>query len=101
MSDNEGWYLNTANFLRSIRNFKIDIRLTDPSAYICGIHWQVSQATSLENIEFYMQFNSDIPDNTQQVGKHSSCPAKQAAQTLLADSLTGNLHGKRLWWLHG
>ncbi|KAG8160771.1 hypothetical protein KVR01_009035 [Diaporthe batatas] len=67
VSDNEGWYLNTANFLRSIRNFKIDIRLTDPSSYICGIHWQVSQATSLENIEFYMLFNSDVPGNTQQV----------------------------------
>ncbi|KAL2752051.1 glycoside hydrolase family 55 protein [Sodiomyces alcalophilus JCM 7366] len=66
VSENEGWYLNTANFLRSIRNFKIDIRLTDPTAYICGIHWQVSQATSLENIEFYMQFNTDNPDNTQQ-----------------------------------
>lgn len=60
-------YLNTANFLRSIRNFKIDIRLTDPYAYVCAIHWQVSQATSLENIVFYMQFNSAIPGNTQQV----------------------------------
>lgn len=60
-------YLNTANFYRSIRNFKIDIRLTNPGAYICAIHWQVAQATSLENIEFYMQYNSDIPSNTQQV----------------------------------
>lgn len=60
-------YLNTANFLRSIRNFKIDIRLTNPTAYICGIHWQVAQATSLENIEFYMLYNSDSPKNTQQV----------------------------------
>lgn len=67
VSENEGWYLNTANFLRSIRNFKIDIRLTNPNNYICGVHWQVSQATSLENIEFYMQFNTDNPDNTQQV----------------------------------
>ncbi|KAH6696865.1 pectate lyase superfamily protein-domain-containing protein [Plectosphaerella plurivora] len=66
VSDNESWYLNTANFLRSIRNFKIDIRLTDPYSYVCGIHWQVSQATSLENIEFFMLFNSDVPDNTQQ-----------------------------------
>ncbi|KAK2846374.1 hypothetical protein FQN49_005788 [Arthroderma sp. PD_2] len=48
------WYLNTNNFLRSIKNFKMDIRRTDPNAYICGIHWQVAQATSLENIEFYM-----------------------------------------------
>ncbi|KAL4861530.1 pectate lyase superfamily protein-domain-containing protein [Aspergillus spectabilis] len=41
------------NFLRSVKNFKIDIRLTDPNAYVCPIHWQVAQGTSLENIEFY------------------------------------------------
>ncbi|KAI8649290.1 hypothetical protein NCS57_01465700 [Fusarium keratoplasticum] len=40
VADDVGWYLNTANFLRSIRNFKIDIRLTDPGAYVYGIHWQ-------------------------------------------------------------
>lgn len=45
----------------------MDIRLTDPGAYVCAIHWQVAQATSLENIEFYMQYNSDNPGNTQQV----------------------------------
>lgn len=67
VGDNEEWYLNTANFYRSIRNFKMDIRLTNPTAYVCAIHWQVAQATSLENIEFYMQYNSDIPENTQQV----------------------------------
>ncbi|KAG2000883.1 hypothetical protein GB937_010729 [Aspergillus fischeri] len=54
ISDNEQWYLNQNNFLRSIRNFKVDIRLTDPNAYVCAIHWQVAQGTSLENIEFYM-----------------------------------------------
>ncbi|KAH2165080.1 hypothetical protein KXV74_005974 [Aspergillus fumigatus] len=40
VADGEQWYVNQNNFLRSIRNFKIDIRLTDPSAYICAIHWQ-------------------------------------------------------------
>ncbi|CAG9998333.1 unnamed protein product [Clonostachys byssicola] len=39
---------------------------TDPTAYICGIHWQVAQASSLENIEFYMLYNSEVPQNTQQ-----------------------------------
>ncbi|KAH8672181.1 LysM domain protein [Ilyonectria robusta] len=66
IADNVGWYLNTANFLRSIKNFKIDIRLTDPCAHVCAIHWQVGQASSLENIEFYMQYNSDVPHSTQQ-----------------------------------
>jgi hypothetical protein len=66
IDDNVGWYLNTADFLRSIKNFKIDIRLTDPWAYVCAIHWQVAQASSLENIEFYMQYSSDVPHSTQQ-----------------------------------
>ncbi|KAJ6007783.1 hypothetical protein N7540_011759 [Penicillium herquei] len=56
VSDDEEWYINQNNFLRSVRNFKIDIRPTDPSAYICAIHWQVGQGTSLDNIEFYMLY---------------------------------------------
>lgn len=66
VSDNVGWYLNTNNFLRSVRNFIIDIRNTDQSAYVCAIHWQVAQATSLENIDFYMTDPADNPDTTQQ-----------------------------------
>lgn len=61
VSDNEQWYINQNNFLRSIKNFKIDVRLTDPNAYVCAIHWQVAQGTSLENIEFYA-----LSDTTQQ-----------------------------------
>ncbi|KAL3483769.1 pectate lyase superfamily protein-domain-containing protein [Aspergillus germanicus] len=38
---------------RDVKNFEIDIRLMDPHAYVCAIHWQVAQGTSLENIEFY------------------------------------------------
>ncbi|KAF7173027.1 hypothetical protein CNMCM5623_005136 [Aspergillus felis] len=64
MGETEEWYLNTNNFLRSIRNFKIDITRTDRSAYVCAIHWQVAQGTSLENIEFYMLQN--VEGNTQQ-----------------------------------
>ncbi|GAQ09970.1 glucan 1,3-beta-glucosidase [Aspergillus lentulus] len=32
----------------------MDITRTDPAAYVCAIHWQVAQGTSLETIEFYM-----------------------------------------------
>jgi hypothetical protein len=64
--DDQEWYVNQNNFLRSIKNFIIDIRLTDPTAYISGIHWQVAQGTSLENIVFYMIYNTDNPSNTQQ-----------------------------------
>ncbi|KID94680.1 LysM domain protein, partial [Metarhizium majus ARSEF 297] len=66
VSDREQWYLNTNNFLRSIRNFIIDVRNTDPRAYVCGIHWQVAQGTSIESVTFYMKYNSDDPGNTQQ-----------------------------------
>ncbi|KAL4933811.1 pectate lyase superfamily protein-domain-containing protein [Aspergillus undulatus] len=54
VGDQEEWYINANNFLRSVRNFKIDITRTDQAAYICAIHWQVAQGTSLENIYFYM-----------------------------------------------
>ncbi|OGM39526.1 hypothetical protein ABOM_012090 [Aspergillus bombycis] len=54
VGDQEEWYINTNNFLRNVRNFKIDITRTDPMAYVCAIHWQVAQGTTLENIEFYM-----------------------------------------------
>ncbi|KAL2811038.1 pectate lyase superfamily protein-domain-containing protein [Aspergillus granulosus] len=63
VGDKEQWYINTNNFLRHIRNFKMDITRTDPNAYVCAIHWQVAQGTALENIEFYM---SMADGNTQQ-----------------------------------
>ncbi|KAK6535514.1 hypothetical protein TWF694_001969 [Orbilia ellipsospora] len=59
------WYVNTANFYRQIRNFNFDLRTagavaassaTDGAAALpmCGIHYQVGQATSLTNINFWM-----------------------------------------------
>jgi glucan 1,3-beta-glucosidase len=49
--DGANWYTNQNNFYRQIRNFVIDITQTKAAA---GIHWQVSQATSLQNIRFEM-----------------------------------------------
>lgn len=46
------WYINQNNFFRQLRNFVIDVRdatLTD----IAGVHWQVAQATSIQNVVFY------------------------------------------------
>ncbi|KAJ3466400.1 hypothetical protein MRS44_007058 [Fusarium solani] len=60
------WYLNTNNFLRSVRNFIIDVRPTPADAQVCGVHWQVAQGTSLENIHFYMTKPKDDPKTTQQ-----------------------------------
>ncbi|KAK4141141.1 pectate lyase superfamily protein-domain-containing protein [Dichotomopilus funicola] len=54
------WYINTVR--SAIRNFKFDITQTDPGAYICAIHYQVAQATSLSNVEF----NVGAPPTTQQ-----------------------------------
>lgn len=45
------WYINTARFYGQIRNIKIDIRATDPGAYVCALHYQVAQATTIENVE--------------------------------------------------
>lgn len=48
------WFVNQNNFFRQIRNFVIDIRQWGGGAKGAGIHWQVAQATSLQNIVFEM-----------------------------------------------
>jgi glucan 1,3-beta-glucosidase len=62
------WYTNQNNFYRQVRNFVIDItlmpmgygwvcplqRLANLTAARSGIHWQVAQATSLQNLRFEM-----------------------------------------------
>ncbi|KAL8364554.1 hypothetical protein RB595_003710 [Gaeumannomyces hyphopodioides] len=45
------WYVNTANFYRQIRNIKIDITQTRPVQEVAGLHYQIVQATSLQNVE--------------------------------------------------
>lgn len=69
--NNSSRYLDTNNFLRSIKNFNIDITRTALSAEVCAIHWQVAQGTSLENIYFFM---SSDPASTQQ-GVHVYPPS--------------------------
>ncbi|KIM98473.1 glycoside hydrolase family 55 protein [Oidiodendron maius Zn] len=60
------WYLDTDNFFRQVRNFVIDMtECTTPQ--VAGIHWQVAQATSLQNIEIVM----DSSSTTTQVGIYS------------------------------
>ncbi|THH16183.1 hypothetical protein EW146_g4411 [Bondarzewia mesenterica] len=48
------YYVNTNNFYRSVRNFVIDVTRMPASSSATGIHWQVSQVTSLYNIVFQM-----------------------------------------------
>ncbi|KKK18049.1 hypothetical protein ARAM_000743 [Aspergillus rambellii] len=49
----DNWYTNQNNFFRAIRNFVIDLTAM-PQSVGAGIHWQVGQATSLQNIRFEM-----------------------------------------------
>ncbi|MCJ1285822.1 hypothetical protein MMC26_005163 [Xylographa opegraphella] len=52
-SGGANWYTNQNNFYRQVRNFVIDITAMPSTAGAC-IHWQVAQATSLQNIQFNM-----------------------------------------------
>ncbi|KAH8165699.1 hypothetical protein CIB48_g2534 [Xylaria polymorpha] len=50
------WYINQNNFFRQVRNFIIDMTEmpTGIDKASAGIHWQVAQATSLQNIVINM-----------------------------------------------
>ncbi|RYP92281.1 hypothetical protein DL770_001594 [Monosporascus sp. CRB-9-2] len=61
--DGLNWYINQNQFFRQIRNFVIDIR-DIPMESGAGIHWQVAQATSLQNIVFEMNRDTS-PKNVQ------------------------------------
>lgn len=61
------WYTNQNNFYRQVRNFVIDITLVAPKSGVHCIHWQVAQATSLQNIVFNM-VQGKLGDGNQQQG---------------------------------
>ena len=61
-SGNE-WYANQNNFYRQIRNFIFD--MTNAPLKTAGIHWQVAQATSLQNLVINM-VSKDVVNNKQQ-----------------------------------
>ncbi|GJJ16246.1 hypothetical protein Clacol_010542 [Clathrus columnatus] len=48
------WYVNQDNFYREVRNFVIDLTKTPATSQATGLHWQVSQGTSLYNIRVEM-----------------------------------------------
>ena len=61
------WYINQNQFFRQIRNFEFDLRdmplQTDDAGQPLaptGIHWQVSQATSLQNLKFVMPRGNNV-----------------------------------------
>jgi glucan 1,3-beta-glucosidase len=63
-NDGSNWHTNQNNFFRQVRNFKIDLTGM-PKSSGTGIHWQVAQATSLQNIIFQM-IEDPSEDNKQQ-----------------------------------
>ncbi|CAK3804513.1 Hypothetical predicted protein [Lecanosticta acicola] len=52
-------WINQNNFFRQVRNFVMDF--TASADGVAGIHWQVAQATSIQNVDFKMK-----PDSKQQ-----------------------------------
>jgi len=58
------YWTNQNNFFRQVRNFIIDLTPAPENMPNSGIHWQVAQATSLQNIYFKMHAGS--PTNQQQ-----------------------------------
>lgn len=60
-------YTNTNNFYRQIRNFVLDITMVPSTRAVHCIHWQVAQATSLQNIIFNLA-PGYLGDGSQQAG---------------------------------
>lgn len=61
MGSGAQWYVNQNQFFRQIRNFRFDLTAmpestaeNDQPLVPTGIHWQVAQATSLQNLYFNM-----------------------------------------------
>ncbi|KZV69962.1 glycoside hydrolase family 55 protein [Peniophora sp. CONT] len=50
LSGGANMYVNQNNFYRSVRNMHIDLTAMPATTSATGLHWQVSQATSLYNI---------------------------------------------------
>ncbi|KXJ92532.1 pectate lyase superfamily protein-domain-containing protein [Microdochium bolleyi] len=46
------WFINQNNFMRQMRNFAIDTTQANMKD-IAGMHWQVAQATSIQNVFFF------------------------------------------------
>ena len=60
----DNWFTNQNNFFRAIRNLEIDLTAM-PKGSGAGIHWQVGQATSLQNIRFNMVKGGGVANKQQ------------------------------------
>ena len=50
----QNWFVNQNNFFRAVHNIILDTTAVDPNQAVACIHWQVAQATSLQNLTFNM-----------------------------------------------
>ena len=55
---------STNVFMRQIRNFIIDTTSVAPTSAMNGIHWPTAQATSIQNVQFFLSRGA----GTQHVG---------------------------------
>lgn len=92
------WYINQNQFFRQMRNFIFDLtdmplstEDDDQPLVPTGIHWQVAQATSLQNIVF----NMPDDDDTTAVGIFTVRSHSHLSLLLAANLLAG----KWQWWL--
>ncbi|KAF2151285.1 glycoside hydrolase family 55 protein [Myriangium duriaei CBS 260.36] len=58
------WYQNQNNFWRHVRNFILDMTAMPVHASMSGLHWQVAQGTSVQNVIINMAPASDKNDQT-------------------------------------
>lgn len=65
LSGGSNWYQNQNNFYRQIRNFVLDITAVPFTYGMHCIHWQVAQATSLQNIVMNMYEGTPGDGNAQ------------------------------------
>ena len=63
-SGGASWYANQNNFYRQVRNLVLDLT-AQPIGTGTGIHWQVAQATSLQNIVFNMRVGGGTSNQQQ------------------------------------
>ena len=80
------WYQNQNNFWRHVRNFVLDLTKMPATGAFHGIHWQVAQGTSLQNIVFNMVTGN--PNNTQYVSLTTMYDFRT-----VTDASSGNFHG--------
>jgi glucan 1,3-beta-glucosidase len=86
-------YLTMRHSFRSVRNLIIDVRPQPPQNAATGLHWQVSQGTSLINVVVQM---------STQAGNNHQGIAWFYIKHCVGNSLdVRHLHGKRQRWFHG